>query len=402
MSLRFTENGHPPGVHIVAAINKHKFAAMMDKTRKLGLIVNPLAGIGGRVGLKGSDGADIVARALSLGAVAQANYRVGTFLERVSRINGQIMFFCFAGEMGESALNEKEFSYQVIGRQQSAVSTADDTIAAAKMMRQAGVELLVFAGGDGTARNIMDAIGEDVPVIGIPSGVKMHSAVYATTPANAGDLCLHFLQAGNALPVRIAEVMDIDEEAFRHNQLSANLYGYMKVPIYRNLLQSAKAGNVAGEMAALDSLSCQIAKMMQPDTYYFLGPGTTLRAVAQRLKVDKTLLGIDVVRNGKLIFADATENDLLKCLDMGKAVAIVTVIGGQGHVLGRGNQQLSPEVLKRLGRGNILIAATESKILSLFGKPLSADTGDPELDQLLSGYVRVYTALGKSLVYPLG
>jgi len=370
--------------------------------RRIGLIINPLAGIGGSVGLKGSDGAEIVSQALAMGAVAQASARVSHCLLRCTRLAPELCFSTFGGEMGADVLQATEFDFKTVGHPVKAVSTAEDTKAAAAALLQQQIELLIFAGGDGTARDIMDVVGQNLPVIGIPSGVKMHSAVYATTPSAAGDLLVRFLQAGQALPLREAEVMDIDEEAFRSNRLSASLYGYMQVPVYRNLLQSAKAGSTAGELAALDSLAGQIVKMMEPDKYYFLGPGTTLRAVAQWLGVEKTLLGVDIVRDGHLVCADATEKDLLAALDQGPAVAVVTVIGGQGHVFGRGNQQLSHRVLCRVGQDNIIVAATESKILSLGGKPLTADTGDPAMDAALSGYVRVQTALGRSLVYPLG
>jgi predicted polyphosphate/ATP-dependent NAD kinase len=370
--------------------------------RRIGLIINPLAGIGGSVGLKGSDGAEIIAKAFAMGAEAQASARVRHCLDRCARVASEVCFYTFDGAMGAEVLQAAGYRYEVVGHAAGAVSTAQDTKAAAEALVRQQIELLIFAGGDGTARDIMDVVGDRLPVIGIPSGVKMHSAVYATTPSAAGDLVGRFLQAGQALPLREAEVMDIDEEAFRSNRLSASLYGYMQVPVYRNLLQSAKAGSTAGELAALDSLAGQVVKMMEPGKYYFLGPGTTLRAVAQWLGIEKTLLGVDIVKAGRLVCADASEKDLLGALDRGPAVAVVTVIGGQGHVFGRGNQQLSHRVLRRLGQEGIIVAATESKILSLGGKPLTADTGDPEMDRSLSGYVRVQTALGRSLVYPLG
>ena len=243
-----------------------------------------------------------------------------------------------------------------------------------------------------------------MPVIGVPAGVKIHSAVYATTAAAAGDLVVLYLggRAG-AVQLRESEVMDIDEDAFRDDRVSAHLYGYMKVPVARGLVQSAKAGGVAGEERALNDVATEVIREMEPGVLYIVGPGTTTRTILQRLGLPKTLLGVDVVLDGALVAADAGQDDLLALLrEHAAARIVVTVIGGQGHIFGRGNQQIGPEVLRATGLDHVIVIATQTKLLSLEGRPLLADTGDPELDAALAGYVKVVTGLGERMMCRVG
>jgi predicted polyphosphate/ATP-dependent NAD kinase len=198
-------------------------------------------------------------------------------------------------------------------------------------------------------------------------------------------------------------VMDIDEEAFRENRVSAQLYGYLRVPYARGLTQSAKAGGVAGEERALNDVATEIIRDMKPGDLYILGPGTTTRTVMTRLGLEKTLLGVDAVCDAALAGEDLTEADLLGLLQAHPAAHIViTVIGGQGHIFGRGNQQISPAVIRGVGIAGVTIVATQTKLLSLEGRPLLVDTGDPELDTELGGYVKVVTGLGERTMYKVG
>ncbi len=396
--------------------------------KKLGLIVNPVAGVGGRVGLKGSDGPDVLRAALERGAVRDAPRRARQALERLARARDHIEVLTWPGEMGEDEARAAGFEPRVLGSLDGRrsyrhcemertggepatiagddfiLTTAADTERAARDLLAAGVDLILFAGGDGTARNICNAVGDRVPVIGVPAGVKIHSAVYATTPAAAGDvaaLYLHERPAG--VQLRQGEVMDIDEEAFRENRVSAHLYGYMTVPYARGLTQSAKAGGVAGEERALNDIATEVVAGMRPGALYILGPGTTTRTVMERLGLPKTLLGVDAVRDRELAGADLTEGDLVAlAADAPEAYIVVTVIGGQGHVFGRGNQQISPAVIRRVGLDHIIVIATQTKLLSLEGRPLLVDTGDPVLDGRLGGYAKVITSLGERTMYKVG
>jgi predicted polyphosphate/ATP-dependent NAD kinase len=395
--------------------------------KKLGLIVNPVAGVGGRVGLKGSDGAEVLRAALERGAARDAPRRARLALERLARVREHVEVVTWPGEMGEEEARAAGWQPLVLGSiddhrsyvacelersgdrpeivcDDFILTTPADTEQAARALVAAGVDLILFAGGDGTARNICTVVGDRVPVIGVPAGVKIHSAVYATTPAAAGDVAAIYLHERPAgVQLREGEVMDIDEDAFRENRVSAHLYGYMTVPYARGLTQSAKAGGVAGEERALNDIATEVIAGMEPGALYILGPGTTTRTVMERLGLPKTLLGVDAVRDSALAGADLTEGELLALLAAAPAARIVvTVIGGQGHIFGRGNQQISPAVIRAVGPDRITVIATQTKLLSLEGRPLLVDTGDPALDAELSGYAKVVTALGERTMYKVG
>jgi len=396
--------------------------------KMLGLIVNPVAGVGGRVGLKGSDGAEILRQALELGAVRDAPRRARLALERLARVSDHVEVVTWPGEMGADEARAAGFDPRVLGtfsgrptwaaaerehgHDEAALGAAGefvltspaDTEQAARELVAAGVDLILFAGGDGTARNVCSAVGQRVPVIGVPAGVKIHSAVYATTPAAAGDVAALFLhERPAAVRLREGEVMDIDEEAFREDRVSAHLYGYLSVPYARGLTQSAKAGGVAGEERALNDVATEVIRDMRPGALYILGPGTTTRTIMTRLGLEKTLLGVDAVLGGALAGSDLTEEGLLRLLQTHpEAHIVVTVIGGQGHIFGRGNQQISPAVIRRVGQAGITVIATQTKLLSLEGRPLLVDTGEPALDAELHGYVKVVTGLGERTMYKVG
>lgn len=367
--------------------------------RKLGFVVNPIAGMGGRVGLKGSDGYEILRKAKELGAEPESPRRAAEALKRISLIKDNIELVTYPYEMGEDEAKECGYTPTVIGSIKKGNTTSDDTKNAAKEMLELKADLLLFAGGDGTARDIYNVIGDKIPVLGIPAGVKIHSAVYATSPQNAGDLAAMYLRGEpSGIRLREAEVMDIDEQAFRENRLSARLYGYLKVPYERRLVQSAKAGSVPGDEANMNAIASDVINNMQDDYLYIIGPGTTTRGIMEKLGLKNTLLGIDAVYKGKLVGSDLNEAQLLKLIDGKKTKIVVTVIGAQGYIFGRGNQQISAEVIKKVGKGNIIVVATKNKIVSLQGNPLLVDTGDDEVDRMLGGYTKVITGLNDRIM----
>jgi predicted polyphosphate/ATP-dependent NAD kinase len=367
-------------------------------SKRLGLIVNPVAGIGGRVGLKGSDGAEIQRMAFELGAVPEALQRAIQALERLEPGNDELEVVTYPGEMGEDAARAGGFEPTVIGCIKPGETTPDDTIKAAREMLRLKVNLLLFAGGDGTARDIYNGVEEQMPVLGIPAGVKIHSAVFATSPRGAGDVAALYLQ-GRVSSLREAEVMDIDEEAFRQGVVSARLYGYLQIPFERRLVQSAKMPSSPGEQAAQQAIAHDVVSRMEGGLLYIIGPGTTTRAIASRLGLSKTLIGVDVVTGGELVAADVNESRLLELLEGRKAKIIVTPIGGQGYIFGRGNQQISPQVIRQVGRENVIVVGTPGKIHSLRGMPLRVDTGDRGMDEMLSGYIMVLTGYDERIVY---
>jgi len=371
---------------------------MATSLAKIGLIVNPVAGMGGSVGLKGTDGGDVLARAKALGAQPVAPARAVRALQRLSAADPGIGIVSCAGAMGGDAAEQAKLPVALLDRRAAGATTAADTRAAAQELRGRGAALILFAGGDGTARDILDAVGDSVPMLGIPSGVKMHSAVFAISPEAAGQLAaLMATDRGGAISYREAEIMDIDEEAVRTGRLSARLYGYGRVPFQRHLVQSAKAGAGADD-AALDGVCREIAQEMLRGVIYIVGPGTTTERILGHLGVAGTLLGVDAILDGRIVGRDLTGEQTAALARERSAQIIVSVIGGQGYIFGRGNQQIGPGVIRSVGRDNIIIVATQRKLASLDGGRLLADTGDRELDEQLQGYIRVRTGPGQSAV----
>lgn len=349
----------------------------------MGLIVNPIAGMGGRVGLKGTDGEEVLAKALALGARPVSPSRAVDFLRELLRRRVPRLLTP-AGQMGEEEAKEAGMQPEVIGRIYGRTS-AEDTKRAAREMVKLGVDLIVFVGGDGTARDVLDVVGSSLPVLGVPSGVKNHSAVFASSPSAAAELVDRFL--GGELPVEEAEVLDVDEEAYRSGELRVKLYGYLRVPYEPVLMPGCKEVSAEEKSEQQAAIAKYVKELMQPGVSYILGPGTTTAAVASELGVEKTLLGVDIVREGELVAKDVNEEGLLR--EAGPCVIIVSPIGGQGFILGRGNQQISPRVVRKAGIENLWIVATPKKLQET--PVLRVDTTDAELDEQLRGYRRVIT-----------
>ena len=357
--------------------NKSADGQRVLQVKIVGLLVNPVAGMGGAVGLKGTDGKEIVNRAKSLGAKPVAPKRAEVFLSELKPVKNEVQLVVGAGSMGEDEAESSGFTYTVLGEGKKETS-AEDTVAIAKKMVDAGVSLLVFCGGDGTARDILKAVGMTLPVLGVPTGVKMHSAVFAVNPQAAARVVIRFLY--ETLPLREAEVMDVDEQAFRAGSVSAELYGYVLAPYEPHLIQANKIASpmTASELRNHAAIGLYIIETMKPDVVYIIGPGTTTRTIGDLLDAKKTLLGVDLFCNKKIVANDVNEKQILEEIEGKTAQIIVTPIGGQGFIFGRGNQQISREVIRRVGLDNIIVVATEGKLRSL--SSLRVDTGDPALD----------------------
>lgn len=367
--------------------------------RRLGLIVNPLAGLGGRVGLKGSDGIAIQRKALQLGAVPQSPHRAAEALQRVRSSIFDLAVITYPGEMGENVARGCGLTPTVIGAIKEGETTSNDTRNAARDMCRLGVDLLLFAGGDGTARDIVDTVGTTMFVLGIPTGVKIHSAGFAVSPACAGEVAARYLQ-GRVTGFQEAEVMDVDEDLLREGILSPRLYGYLKTPFEERFIQGVKTRS-SGNKAATKNIARTIVDHIRETCLYIIGPGTTTRAITSRLGLPKTLVGVDVVSRGKRIGADVNEARLLSIIDREDRTAkiVITPIGGQGYLFGRGNQQISPKVIREVGRDSVIVVATAEKINSLKGRPFLVDTGERAIDRMLSGYIRVVSGYDEEIIY---
>ncbi|MDC8830630.1 ATP-NAD kinase family protein [Alteromonas gilva] len=369
---------------------------------RLGVVINPFAGIGGAMALKGSDGDAIRAQALAMGAAKQANDKMRRALVKIKDVAQLVTIFTASGEMGAQCCGSLDLPHQVVYTSNTEVTQAADTEQAVQALVDTGVDLILFAGGDGTARNVCHIVQDSVPVLGVPAGCKIHSGVYAVTPSAAGEVVAKML-TGELVSVRQAEVRDIDEQAFRQGKVQARHFGEMQVPDELTYVQSVKMGGREDESMVVNEIAEYLSEIIldEPDYLYVIGSGSTMAEVMARLELPNTLLGVDVVQHGSVIAADVTAAQLLELVSNTPSRLMITAIGGQGHVFGRGNQQLSPAVLRAIGRDNFYIAASKQKLQQLDGRPLRSDTGDDALDKALGGIVAVITGYDDRVYYPL-
>ncbi|MDK2868930.1 MAG: hypothetical protein PWP39_165 [Pyrococcus sp.] len=361
----------------------------------IGLIVNPIAGMGGRVALKGTDG--VVEEAIKRGATPVTPNLVKLFLQELANYDIKVKFLTGPGPLGEDFLKEFNFPYEVIKHRNISWkeiegvkipdTTREDSKYLAKQMI-GKVKIIVFAGGDGTARDIVEVVGKSVPILGIPSGVKMYSSVFATSPEDAAKVLVNFLNNNAKLEER--EVLDLDEEAYRRDELKVKIYGYSVVPIVETLIQGSKEAMKVDEKEELEALTEAVAEeILSENGVYFLGAGSTIMRIKEKLKIDGTLLGVDIVEvkdgKAKLLVKDASEKDLLKFIDRDPKV-VITVVGGLNFLFGRGNQQFSPNVLKKIPKENIIVVATPSKISGGF---VRVYTGDKDVDRKFKGFIKI-------------
>ena len=373
---------------------------------KLGFVINPYAGIGGAVALKGSDGQAIIEQAFSRGAEPQAQARATVAMQQIatdSDVLHETIIFTAANTMGEAVLRSLDLPCEVLYRGEEQ-TTAADTKNVIRLFVEQQVDFIVFAGGDGTARDVLDVLSSElnssIPVIGIPAGVKIHSAVYAVTPVHAGEL-INLVLTGEPMSLHESPVMDLDENAFREGHVNARCYGYLSVPVDDTRMQLIKQGGLNYHDIAVQDIAADIIENMEPDIFYLIGSGSTTAEIMDQLSLENTLLGIDIVYNQELIASDVDEQTILKTIQNNPAKIVVTTIGGQGHVFGRGNQQLSSKVIRQVGRENIIIIATNEKLRSLDKRPMISDTGDVDLDQHLAGLYPVVTGYQQKTLYKL-
>ncbi|MDI3476288.1 MAG: hypothetical protein PWQ79_1940 [Thermococcaceae archaeon] len=367
------------------------------KRLRVGFIVNPIAGMGGRVALKGTDG--VVDEAIRRGARPVAPEVARLFLSELKHYKEteNFEFLTGPGPLGEDYLGEFGFVFDVIGHREIGYreiegvkipdTTSEDTkILAREMLGK--VDILVFAGGDGTARDVHSVVGKKVPILGVPTGVKMFSGVFAASPESAARVLVEFAKGRARLEER--DVMDLDEDAYRRDEVRPKHYGKALTPVVELLVQGAKEPQKVDESEILEAIADAVAEeILSGDGIYFLGAGSTIKRIKDRLGINGTLLGVDVVEvkdgEARLLVKDAAEKDLLRFVDKNPKI-VVTVIGGLNFLFGRGNQQFSAEVLRRIPKENIIIVATPSKVES---GVIRVYTGDKEVDEKLRGYIRV-------------
>lgn len=364
--------------------------------KKIGFLVNPIAGMGGSVGLKGTDG-NLYYEALKRGAKPVAPQRALRFIKSLKSVvekNKDILLIVAPNVMGFDYVKYTDINYKVLNTSIKIPTTAEDTKKCTYEFLREGVNVITFVGGDGTAKDIFDVVKGRIPILGIPSGVKMYSGVFATTPEIAVKILLAFLK--NQAQIIESEIADVDEEFINKGILKVKIYGYVRTLQYQDLVSPTK-DFISGDEENKEEIAIFVKELMEDDVLYLLGPGSTIASLAKILKIPKTLLGVDAVYNGKLIAKDLTENDILKLINkFDKVKIIVTPIGKQGFILGRGNQQFSPRVLKKVGINNIIVIATRNKLNQI--KYIRVDTGDPTLDSMFPEYVKVITGFNEYTV----
>jgi len=358
---------------------------------KIGFLVNPIAGMGGRVGLKGTD--NVLSRAFAIGAKPVSPIKATEFLKKLKELKlaRKINLLTCPGVMGEDEVTSAGLKAEILSMTIGTETSAEDTKLAVKLMVKNNVDLVVFVGGDGTARDIFCALNDKVttPVFGVPSGVKMYSGIFAANVIDAAYVVQAFAE-GEA-QITDFEIVDADEEAIRSNRFSTKLYGFLKGPFVPMRLLGSKqiSPETLDEHDNQMAVARFIVEEMNPKATYILGPGTTIKCIADLLGVKKTLLGVDIYRNEKVI-KDVNEEKILREIrDWNNTWIVLSPIGRQGMLLGRGNQEISPEIVRRIGKERIIVAATRSKIQGIDGSVLRVDTGDAQVDEMLRGYIKV-------------
>jgi predicted polyphosphate/ATP-dependent NAD kinase len=385
---------------------------------KLGLIINPVAGVGGSVALKGSDG--MAMHAIALGAEPKANARAQTALKVLQPYQDEITVYTVNNLMGEEAAKSLGFQVNLVYKTESENTQADDTEQSVAALLAEQVDIILFAGGDGTARNIAKIVTEhanqrnqaQIPVLGIPAGCKIHSGVYAITPIAAGRV-VELMITKQLVTLTTGDIMDIDESLFRQGVVKAKRFGEMQIPSELRYVQAVKSGGKESDELVLHDISEDVVDKMSEadDSLFIIGSGSTTAFLMAELNLENTLLGVDLVQNNTLIANDVTEGKLWEQLieaqkSRQSVHLIITLIGGQGHLFGRGNQQLSPRIINCIieqkgGKENITIIATKTKLTALQNRPLISDTGDIKLDQKLSGFMPVTTGYKDQVLYPV-
>jgi predicted polyphosphate/ATP-dependent NAD kinase len=367
-------------------------------TRTIGLVVNPIAGMGGRVGLKGTDGR-LAATASEAGAVASACPRASVAIEMLRPLGKELRILSCEGDMGARAVADAGMVATIVNAPLRGDSTsAEDTKETVRRIMEHSPSLLLFAGGDGTARDLLDVVGADTPVLGIPAGVKMHSSVFAASPRAAGQVALEFLRSSN--PAAMLERGDVlDREC--GDASSPELYGSLTIPRMDLLVPGAKATSRITDRASLEGALERVRDMIGDERVNLIGPGSTMQALKRSLGFAGTPLGVDAVCKDRVLGTDLGESDILALIDHAPARMVLSVVGGQGFLFGRGNQPFSPEVIRRVGLENIVVVASQEKLVSLPGGSLLVDTGDTSMDGELAGYLPVLVSARRSVMMPV-
>ena len=370
-------------------------------THRLGLIINPIAGMGGSVGLKGTDG-DLVAKAQAMGAAPVAWVRAVIALTQLTEFRKELLVLTCSGDMGATAVEIAGLSSRIVSRVGRAGTTAEDTRAAANAILEYRPVLFLFVGGDGTARDVSEVVGKALPILGVPSGVKMHSAVFAATARAAGEVTRRYLLANDRESLlRDGEIMDRETLNAGGESLSPKLFGMVRTPQVTFLVPGAKSSSPVTEQAVLAGAIHRVSETVGDERVSLIGPGSTMQALKRQLGFEGTPLGVDAVTDGRCLTKDVNEQGILELIGNRPARIVVSIVGGQGFLFGRGNQQLSARVIRAVGTDNIVAVSSLEKLTTLFGNCLLVDTGDEDLDNSLAGHLPVIVSSTRTVMMPV-
>ena len=369
---------------------------------KVGLILNPVAGIGGPVALKGSDGPQRQTAAIARGGRYRAQHRCEDFLNHLERaasgISAQIHWHTLAAPMGAQCLTDRSWPVNIVERPLVSPTQGQDTLLGARELANVGVDILVFVGGDGTARLICQGVGQQQPVLGVPAGVKMHSGVFAVSPRAAAQVLIQILQ-GEWVARVVREVRDFDAHAPQDEAFAVRTYGELSVPEAAGYMQQTKIGGKESEPLAVQDICAEVLEHLPAGKDIVVGPGSTCAAIKQALSMPVTLRGCDVRLADGALIEDATAS-MLEGLT--SPYLIVSFTRAQGFLFGRGNQQLSIKFLRLLSwPDDVLIVSTLTKLDSLAQRPLLIDSGDSDLDDQFAGLVQVCSGYDAYMLYRL-
>ena len=356
---------------------------------KLGLLVNPDAGLGGRLGLKGSDGQAEIAR--SRGAQDRSGPRMRIMLDHLVAISKEsldgIQWYLSEGRMGTDWIPPTISPFGIIHSSNSSTD-ANDTSQLVASLIDSDIDLLIYAGGDGTTRDVVAALSQygrpELPIIGVPTGVKMHSGCFASSPKAAAEVLSSWLEGD--LLLSSTEVLDLDEDLYREGKWVVRLYAEAITPASPRWMQGSKMRvEASGEEEVIQGLAEHVRETLIDDQMMIIwGSGGTLRTIGGILGFELNTLGIDITLGTNIVASDLNEKEILAALEehQGDVILLLSPMGGQGFLIGRGNLQLSPEVLRMIGVDRVLGIVTPAKMLTL--RSLRVETGDPEMDERFS------------------
>ncbi len=370
---------------------------------RIGFLLNPYAGIGGPMGYKGSDFIELQ-QAASRGDIAlRSPSRAQTFWQVLEPFNAQFNILSAPGIMGSEWLTQWNIPHRTLAYTLAQQSSSQDTFALAKAMEAEGVDIIIFVGGDGTACDIYSAVAERALVLGIPSGVKMHSGVYAINPQAGAEVIQQILNR-QLVAEALQEVRDINEEAFRQGIVKSKYFGQMRTPSSAEYVQAVKQGGEESDAMAVLDIAAFLKSQLPQDALIIFAPGSTTHQILAEWGFDGTLLGVDILHPDLGLITDVNADKLNFYCEkyIGNVELVLTAIGGQGHIIGRGNQQLTPELLHAIGRDHLHVVATKRKLRTLEQRPLLLDSGDCALDLKWQGLIRVITGYNETLLYPVG